>query len=75
MIKRPIQRSVWVLSDIKRLGPWSVYLDWRADQVRQMSGSVQGLPLIPTREIMVARPNQNSDSAIKTVLCWLEAAD
>ena len=59
MIKRPIQRSVWVLLILNVLVLGVVILDWRADQVRQMSGSVQGSSIDPTREIMVARPNKN----------------
>jgi hypothetical protein len=72
MIKRPIQRSVWVLLILNVLVLGVVTLDWRADQVRQMSGSVQGAGIDPTREIMVEPPNQNSDSALKTVLAASE---
>ena len=72
MIRRPIQRSVWVLLILNVLVLGVVILDWRADQVRQMSGSGEGLFLDSTREIMVARPNQNVDSASKTVQAFLE---
>ena len=72
MIKRPIQRSVWVLLILNVLVLGVVILDWRADQVRQMSGSGEGLFLDSTREIMVARPNQNVDSASKTVQAFLK---
>ena len=37
-----------------------------------MSGSGEGLFLDSTREIMVARPNQNVDSASKTVQAFLK---
>ena len=47
MIKRPIQRSVWVLLILNVLVLGVVTLDWRADQVRQMSGSVQGAGIDP----------------------------
>ena len=72
MIKRPIQRSVWVLLILNVLVLGVVTLDWRADQVRQMSGSVQGLAIDTTREVTVVRPDQNSDLALKTVLAASE---
>ena len=68
MIKRPIQRSVWVLLILNALALVVVTLDWRADQVRLMSGSVQGLTMDPGNEIMIARPIQGSASVIETPL-------
>lgn len=74
MIKRPIQRSVWVLLILNALVLGVVTLDWRADQVRQINGSVQGLAVDPAREIIVARPNQNLGLAVETAPAKSEPA-
>ena len=74
MIKRPIQRSVWVLLILNVLVLAVVTLDWRADQVRQMNGSGKGLAIDPAREIMVERPNQTSDLVDKAALAESEPA-
>ena len=74
MIKRPIQRSVWVLLILNVLVLGVVTLDWRADQVRQMNGSGKGLAIDPAREIMVERPNQTSDLVVKAAMAESEPA-
>ena len=52
-MKIKYQRLVWVLLTLNVLILMVVIQDWRADQVRQMSGSVQGLASGKVREIVV----------------------
>ena len=68
MIKREFQRAIWVLLVLNVLILGVVVVDWRADQVRQMSGSVQGLASDSVREIMVAPASQSLDAVAPAVL-------
>lgn len=66
MIKRQFKRTVWILLILNVLILGVVVVDWRADQVRQMSGSVQSLAGDSVREILVAPANQ-SLAAVSTM--------